>query len=108
MIIAIPSDNKEHVSETFGRCKCFVLYNTETKEINIVDNFANMSLGSGAGMQTATNLIKNKIDVIITYDLGPKANRVLAETDIKVIQIDKIDKINNLVDEYLKNQKQTI
>ncbi|HPO48771.1 MAG TPA: NifB/NifX family molybdenum-iron cluster-binding protein [Spirochaetota bacterium] len=104
MVIAIPSDNKEHVAETFGRCKCFVLYNTETKEINIVDNSANMNLGSGAGIQTATNLIKNNIDVIITYDLGPKANKVLSETKIKVIHIDKIEKIDNLVDDYMNGK----
>jgi len=88
MIIAVTAQSKDPDSEVdsrFGRAKCFHVVNTETNEINIVDNKQSLDLAQGAGIQTAEAIINQKPDVVLTGHCGPKAFQVLNAAGIKVV-----------------------
>ena len=55
MRIAISSSGSDldaEVDPRFGRCQCFVIVDSETKEFEVLDNQAAMTSG-GAGIQAA-------------------------------------------------------
>ena len=59
MKIAISStgpDLDAEVDPRFGRCECFVIVDSETKEFEVLDNQAGMKSG-GAGIQAAQMVV---------------------------------------------------
>lgn len=66
----------------FGRCRYFVIYDTETKEYKIIEN-TGLSSAHGAGVTAAQQIEETGADVVITGKLGPNALRILTETKIK-------------------------
>lgn len=87
MKIAITSDGKELESKIdlrFGRAKGFIIYDTETKEFNHVDNEQNLNAAQGAGIQAAQNVVEQEVEAIITGHCGPKAFRVLSTAQVKI------------------------
>ena len=103
MKICIPTNDKISVSDVFGRCKFLAIINQETNTVEYIDNSNNM-LSHGAGLQTASLVLKNNADVLITYDLGPKANDVFKESSLTIYKITQIDTIDNLL-KLLKEEK---
>ncbi len=73
----------------FGRCATFALYDTEKKEWNFLPNPGNPE-GSGAGIKAAQFLIEQKVDVLLTGELGPKASVLLEQSGIKVYLLPEI------------------
>jgi len=110
--IAVTIENPEKtspVSEVFGRCNFFLIYNQETNGEEIISNpFAN-EIGA-AGIQSALLLIKNNIAAVITKQIGINPFRLLSSANIKVYQCidgsaaetiklfaeDKLNRIENL------------
>jgi predicted Fe-Mo cluster-binding NifX family protein len=86
----------------FGRCKYFLIYDTESKKVNAIEN-KGMSSAGGAGIAAAQQLIDENIDVIITGDLGPNAFELINKTAIKVYKGKDIS-IESVLEEYNKNQ----
>ena len=68
----------------FGRCAYFVIYDTETKKFNAFSNPASAFSG-GAGPAAARELVKNKVDVLITGNVGTNAEQALNAAGIKVV-----------------------
>lgn len=60
------------VADRFGRAECYVIYNTETKEVLTTDNSAKNE-ASGAGGSAVRLLNEYKVDVVLAPELGPKA-----------------------------------
>ena len=88
MLIAITAQSKDPNSEVdprFGRAKYFHIVNTETKDIQIVDNKQSLDLPQGAGIQTAEAIINQKAEVVLTGHCGPKAFQALNAARIKVV-----------------------
>lgn len=87
MIVAIPTAGKDldaQVDSRFGRSIGFILYDTKTGNYrHSVNNLDELAL-EGAGVQAGTNLIKDKIEAIITGHCGPKAFRILSGEGIQV------------------------
>ncbi len=71
------------VDPRFGRCRCFVVVDPETKEFEVLDNEAAL-LSGGAGIQAAQMVANAGVDVVITGSLGPNATNVLAAANLKV------------------------
>lgn len=107
MIIAIPVQEKSmesKVNDTFGRTPYFLIYNSETKEGNFIDNSAANASG-GAGIKAAQLLADNKADCTISPRLGTNASEVLNLSKIKVYESIKAtvsENITALVNEELK------
>ena len=68
----------------FGRTPRFLIYDDEKGTIEAIDNKQNLNASQGAGIQSAMQLAKQKVDCVITGHCGPKAFQVLDAADIKV------------------------
>ncbi len=73
------------VDPRFGRCPAFLIYDDETGEKKIVDNKQNLNAPQGAGIQSAQNILKENIDVVITGNVGPKAYQLLSSSKVKIL-----------------------
>ena len=88
MKIAVTSRGDELTSEVdarFGRAAKFVVVDTETNEVTVVDNTQNVNAAQGAGIQAAQNVAETKAEVVLTGHCGPNAFRALNAAGIKII-----------------------
>ena len=86
MKIAVPADEKNmdsNVCVSFGRTPYFLIYDTDTKEGNFLENAAAESAG-GAGIKAAQAVADNKADVLLTPRCGENAADVLKSADIRI------------------------
>lgn len=86
MNIAISSSGRtldSTLDVRFGRCEFFVIYNSEKGELKALENLGQLS-GGGAGIAAAQQIIDEKVDAIITGNLGPNAYELIKRADIKV------------------------
>jgi len=72
------------VDPRFGRAANFIIYDTDTKEYNVIENKQRMDLPQGAGIQSATTIIDAEANAVLTGNCGPKAFRVLESCQIPV------------------------
>ena len=70
------------VDPRFGRCRYFVIVDSETKELEVLDNQAAMTSG-GAGIQAAQMVVNSGVDAVITGHLGPNAADTLTAAGLK-------------------------
>lgn len=86
MRIAISSSRPDldaEVDPRFGRCRYFVIVDSETKEFEVLDNQAAMTSSGGAGIQAAQMVANSGVAVVITGHLGPNAADTLAAAGVK-------------------------
>ena len=86
MIIAIPIEGKNletNVCQSFGRTPYFLIFDTDTKESEFIDNSAATSTG-GAGIKAAQIIVDNKAEVLLTPRLGANAADTLKAADIEI------------------------
>ncbi|MBN2716062.1 MAG: NifB/NifX family molybdenum-iron cluster-binding protein [Deltaproteobacteria bacterium] len=87
MKIAISSDGTtldSYVDPRFGRCPYFLIVDLETLNAEAIEN-PNVSLGSGAGIQTGQLISKHGAQCLLTGNCGPNAFRVLDAAEIQVV-----------------------
>lgn len=92
MNIAVSSfeENKEALLDRrFGRCNYFQIYNEGQEQIKAVKNEGQIS-GSGAGVAAAQQIIDEKIDAVITGNLGPNAFKILQKANIKAYKCGEV------------------
>jgi predicted Fe-Mo cluster-binding NifX family protein len=91
MKIAISSTGKDLESEVdirFGRCPYFLIAEIENKEIKnvkVIENTASTQMG-GAGISAAEIVANEKVEAIITTNLGPRAFSVFRQLEIEIYQ----------------------
>ena len=97
MIIALPtktSGEKSFISDNFGRCNFFYIYDTD-KEVGEVFINVNKDGQGGVGVKTSEFILKKGAEVLITPRVGEKSMRILRSTNIKIYKsTDKIVKEN--------------
>jgi len=107
MKIAISSTGKDLESEVdarFGRCDYFLIVEIEdnkVKDFKAIENTAKDQMG-GAGIVAGEIVAKQKVDAIITVNLGPRAFSVFEQFGIKIYQGE--GKINKVVQALLDNK----
>lgn len=72
------------VDERFGRCRNLVIYDSESKQVEVLENGVNTNLAQGAGIQTAQNVVRAGVKSVIGGHFGPKAFKVLHTAGIDV------------------------
>ncbi|MBP8083495.1 MAG: NifB/NifX family molybdenum-iron cluster-binding protein [Spirochaetes bacterium] len=78
------SDMEDKMDMRFGRAKKFMVYDTESKTNELIDNTQNFNAAQGAGIQSAQNVINTGVEAIITGHTGPKAYKLLSESRVKI------------------------
>ncbi len=73
------------IESRFGRCRSFLLYDTDTKETILLENEAAQASG-GAGIQAAELLARNGVKLVITGHVGGNAAQTLSASEIEVLQ----------------------
>lgn len=70
----------------FGRAQLFAIVTIEGDErtIEYVSNEVNRGAMQGAGIQAASNMSENKVEVLLTGFVGPKAFKALDAANVKV------------------------
>jgi predicted Fe-Mo cluster-binding NifX family protein len=87
MKIAVTSTGTSLDSEIdprFGRCRFFLLVETDDLEFEALEN-QNISLGGGAGIQSARFMDEKQVKYVLTGNCGPNAYRTLEAAGIQVI-----------------------
>ncbi len=104
MKIAISSTGKDLESEVdarFGRCPYFLIAEIENKELKnakAIENTAATQMG-GAGITAAEIVANEKVNAVITVNMGPRAFSVFEQFEIKIYQGQ--GKIKDVVQEFI-------
>lgn len=88
----------------FGRCRQFVIVETETMEYEFVEN-TNTDASGGAGIQTAQFLASQQIKAVITGNCGPNAFKTLEAAEISAY-VGGTGTVKELVEQYKNGQLQ--
>jgi len=67
----------------FGRADYFAIFETETEEVNFINNAAKNAAG-GAGIQAVQTIADQGVSAAISGNMGPKAYDALKAAAIKV------------------------
>jgi predicted Fe-Mo cluster-binding NifX family protein len=105
MKIAISSsgvDLEAQLDPRFGRCRNFLIIETDTMNFEVFDN-KNAALGGGAGIQSAQLIAAKGANALITGNCGPNAMQTLSAAGIQVY-LGKPGTVQSLVDKYKNGQ----
>lgn len=87
MKIAVTATGKtldSSVDPRFGRCPCFLIVETDDLGLEVVDN-PNVTLGGGAGIQSAQLMADRGVTHVLTGNCGPNAHQTLSAAGVAVI-----------------------
>lgn len=87
------------VDGRFGRAGYFIIINSETKEYEIIENFAKDEV-SGAGLKVVRTLVDLGVDEIIVGEIGPKVETLLEEFEIVVYRLGECTSIDEVMKKY--------
>jgi predicted Fe-Mo cluster-binding NifX family protein len=90
------------VDSRFGRCRYFVILDSDTMELEIVEN-ASVAASSGAGIQAAQTIVNKGVEVVITGNVGPNAFQVLSSAGVKVVT-GADGRVRDVVEKYEKGE----
>ena len=71
------------VDQRFGRCKYFLIINSENLDFTVINNESTMVSG-GAGIKAAETIVQSGADIVITGNVGPNAFQTLSAGNIKI------------------------
>lgn len=72
----------DRVDEHFGRAALLLVVDTDTLELEVIDNSTNRNAMQGAGIGAAEAVSASSASHVVTGHLGPKAFRALAAAGI--------------------------
>ena len=91
----------------FGRCRYFILYDTDTREVSTMSNENNMVAGRGAGTRAAQDVVKTEAEAVITSQIGPKAISYLKGKDMPVY-VSEAQNVEQAVQEFVAGSLQAV
>ncbi len=92
MRIAVSAQGKDLqslVDPRFGRTAYFIIYDTDTQAVEVISNSENVEAAQGAGVQAAQLVARQKIQLVVSGNMGPKAFQALQAAGIKIVTWDK-------------------
>ena len=94
---------ESEIDSRFGRCKYFIIVDIDDKKILNIKSIKNVGAEQdrGAGVSAAEQIGETGVNLLITGDVGPKANEILQKLGIEIYKKSGIAKA--IVDEYLNN-----
>lgn len=79
------------LDQRFGRCTCFVIYNTETKGIEFIPN-PNRDAQEGAGPASVQIVASRGVEKVISGEFGFKIKSLLDSLKIQMIVLKEPEK----------------
>ena len=104
MKICVTSTGKDlnaNVDPRFGRCKYFIIIDTDSMSVESISNESAMASG-GAGIQAAQTVVKTGAKVLITGNVGPNAFQTLSAAGVKIVT-GATGTVNEVVEKYKKD-----
>ncbi len=89
MIIAVTAQEgrmDSPVDSHFGRAPFFMIANSETMEVHTIDNKEGVNAGNGAGTSAAQLMSEERVEVVYTGRVGPKAADALEKAGISYVE----------------------
>lgn len=89
MKIAISAEGpttQDIVDPRFGRAAGFVIYDTETKTLEYIDNGAAQAATQGAGLMAVETVVEAGAKVVLSGYIGPKALEALQAVGLGTVQ----------------------
>ena len=89
MKIAVTSkgtDLDAEIDPRFGRAAYLLIVDSDSLDIEALDNRANVNAFKGAGIQAAGNISQKGASILLTGFCGPNAFKTLQAAGIKVVQ----------------------
>ncbi|MDD3905739.1 MAG: NifB/NifX family molybdenum-iron cluster-binding protein [Candidatus Omnitrophica bacterium] len=108
MKICVTSEGKtldSKIDPRFGRCQYFVFVDTDTLDLEAVEN-PNMQFQGGAGIQSGQLMISRGVKAVLTGNVGPNAFQTLQAGGIK-IYTGLSGKVRNAVENYKSGELKT-
>ena len=87
MKICVTSTGKDlnaEVDPRFGRCRYFIIVDTDTMNFEAISNESAMAYG-GAGVSAAQTIAKTGVKVLLTGNVGPNAFQTLKAPGIDIL-----------------------
>ncbi len=94
MKVAITSTGntlESQIDRRFGRCKYFVIYDTESKSVEFIPN-PNIDVESGAGPASVQVVASKNVEKIISGEFGVKIKSILDSLKIQMITVKEQEK----------------
>ena len=85
-ISAQGSDIDALVDPRFGRARWFIVADSVTGDWLAHDNSVNVDASGGAGVQAGSTVAAQGVEAVITGNVGPNAQKVLAAAGIAIYQ----------------------
>ncbi len=88
MKVAVTAKGKtlqDVVDPRFGRAMFIILVDTESMEIEVIDNSANSNAFKGAGIHVASMICERGAEALLTGYCGPNAYRTASTGGVKVV-----------------------
>ena len=82
-ITSTGEDLNAQIDPRFGRCRYFLIVDTDTMSFKSISNESSMASG-GAGIQAAQTVAKAGVEVVVTGNMGPNAFQTLSAAGIIV------------------------
>ena len=76
-------DDNPNLERRFGRCKYFLIVDTETQSRSLLSN-PGLDSAHGAGTQAAQYLVEENVGAVIGGDFGPNAYSVLEAAGVQM------------------------
>ncbi len=91
------------MDERFGRCKYFIIVDSETMRFNAVMN-PNIDVSGGAGPAAASKIVKQGAEVLITGNVGGNAQQALQAAGIQIVT-QTAETVKEAVEKYLETKE---
>ena len=90
------------LDQRFGRCTCFVIYNTETKGIEFIPN-PNRDAQEGAGPASVQIVASRGVEKVISGEFGFKIKSLFDSLKIQMIVLKEPEKMISEIIDMLDN-----
>lgn len=103
MKIAISAEGptlQDVVDPRFGRAAGLVIYDTETKAFEYIDNGAAQAAAQGAGLMAVETVVEAGVKVVLSGYIGPKALEALQAVGLGTVQDMDNRTVGDVIDEF--------